>query len=60
MTITIQLDERESKALDELTALQERSPEKVMVSALRLYQGVVKGAFRVEETNPGPGCGIIE
>jgi hypothetical protein len=51
--VNVPLTDKERQALDELAQVQELTPERVMIQALRLYQLVTMGGAKVvEEGSP--------
>jgi hypothetical protein len=55
--VLIRLNDREQEALAKLAEHDELTPERVMVQALRTYQGIVSGYVKLVHDNPDGGCG---
>jgi len=54
------LDKREYELLQELSRFQNRDIDKIIVSALRLYQSVCKGGLEVKSPDMSKGFGICD
>ena len=50
-TYEFQATPEEAAAIEELCKQQELSEQQVLRQALRMYQGVIKGAFKLEHVN---------